>query len=108
MRLYAAGATENTHTAIEDLQRTIYLDREVHVSGCVDNIQTVFVPFATGRSGLNRNTALLFLVHEVRRGFAIMDFTGLMNLAGKLENAFRRRRFTRVDVGKNTDISVKA
>ena len=68
----------------------------------------MFIPFAAGSSGLNRDTALLLLFHEVRCGFAIVDFTGLMNLAGQLEDAFRRRRLARVYVGKNADISVKA
>jgi hypothetical protein len=35
-----------------------------------------------------------------------VDFAGLVNLAGELQNALGRRRFARVYVGKNADIAV--
>ena len=74
----------------------------------VDNVQAMLVPLATGRSRLNRNAALLFLLHEVRGGFPVMDFTGLMDLAREFQNALGCCRLARVNVGKNADVSVSA
>jgi hypothetical protein len=37
-----------------------------------------------------------------------MDFAGFMDLAGQLQDSFCGRRLARINVGKDTDISVGA
>jgi hypothetical protein len=66
----------------------------------------VTFPKTSGRSGLNRNTALSFLFHEVHSGCAVVDLADFMNLTGEFENAFGGGRFARVNVGENSDVTV--
>ncbi len=108
LRLDTAGSAEHAHTAVENLQRTIDLDREVHVSGRVDDVQGVIFPVAAGRSRLDRDATLLFLLHEVRRGFTVVDFTRTVDLARELQDALGRRGLARVHVGKDADVAVSA
>jgi hypothetical protein len=51
---------------------------------------------------------LLLLLHEICRGFAIVNLTGAMDLARELEDSLGRRRLARIDVGEDTDISINA
>ena len=108
LRFDAAGTAEDADAAVEHLERTVNLDGEVDVPGGVDDIQAVLVPLAAGRGRLDRDPALLLLLHEVGRGGAVMHFTDLVDLAGELEDAFGRRGFARVDVGKNADVPIGA
>jgi hypothetical protein len=71
---------------------------KVHVSGRVDDVQAMVIPETGGRSRLNGDTALLLLLHEVRGRGAIVYLTGLMDLAGELEDALGRGGFTGIDV----------
>ncbi len=108
LRLHAARATENADTAVKNLERTVDFDREVHVSRRVDDVEAMLVPLAAGRGGLDRNAALLLLVHEVGRRFAVVDFARTMNFPRELQDALGRGRLARVDVGKYADVSVNA
>ena len=106
MRLYAARSTENANTTVEHLQRTVNFDSEVHVPGRIDDVQTMSVPLATGRSGLDSNAALLLLVHEVGGSRAIVHFTDFVNLAGEFQDPLGCGGFTGINVGKNADIPI--
>jgi hypothetical protein len=55
---------------------------------------------------LDGNTALLFLLHEIGSRLAVVNLTGLVDLAGQLQDAFRRRGLACIDVGEDTDVSV--
>jgi len=66
------------------------------------------VPLAACGCRLDGNAAFLFLFHEVGRGRAIVDLTDLMDFAGELKDTFCGGGLTGIDVGENTDISVKA
>jgi hypothetical protein len=68
----------------------------------------VVVPVAARCCGLDRNAALLFLLHEVGRRFTVMYFTRAVNLARQFQDAFRRRGLTRIDVRENTNVAVRA
>ena len=66
----------------------------------------MLIPLAAGRSGLNGNTAFLFLVHEIGCRRAIMHFTDLVDFTGKLEDTLGRGGFTGINMGKNADIPI--
>jgi hypothetical protein len=66
----------------------------------------VVCPGAAGRSGLNRNAAFLFLLHEVGGSRAIVNFANFMDFACQLENTFRCGGFPRIDVGEDADIAI--
>jgi len=48
----------------------------------------------------------LLLFHEVSGGCTIMYFSGFMYLSGELENSLGGCGLTRINVGKDTDISL--
>ena len=104
--LHTAGATEYAHTTVEHFERAIHFDGEVDVSGRVDNVQAVAVPLAGGGGGLDGNTALAFLVHEVGGGFTLVNLSGFVDLPGQLQNAFRGRCLAGINVGENANVSV--
>jgi hypothetical protein len=66
----------------------------------------VIVPFTAGCGGLNRNSALLLLIHEIGSGCAIVNLTDFVNLAGQFQNPFGGGGLTGVYVGKNADVPV--
>ena len=106
LRFDAARAAEYADAAVEHLQRAIDLNREVHVSRGVDDVQAMLVPLATGRSRLNRNAALLFLFHEVRRGFTVVHLTGAVNLTRQLQDALGRCGLAGVNMGEYADVPI--
>ena len=50
-------------------------------------------------------TSFSFLVHEIHDGIALMHFTALAHHISVEQNPFGNRRFTRVNVCHDTDIS---
>ena len=90
-------------------------DRETPPSGTVRDLLearaqgggvAVVFPETRGRCRLDGYAALGFLFHEVCGGFAIMNFTCLMDFTRKLKNTFCGSCFARIYVSKNTDITV--
>ena len=67
LRLHARHAVEHHDRAVEHAQRTVHFDREVHVPGGVDDVDLLLAPEGRDRGRLNRDAALLFLLHVVRR-----------------------------------------
>jgi hypothetical protein len=72
----------------------------------IDNIQPVILPECRGRSRLNGDAALLFLVHKVSGRCAIVDFTDLVDLASNVQDSFCGRCFTRINMGEYSNISI--
>ena len=70
---------------------------------CVDDVELVIVPETSGRSGLNGDTALGFLIHEVHGGFAVVNLTDLVDFSGKFENTLGGGCFAGVNVGEDAD-----
>ena len=108
LRLNAAGTAEHADAAVENLERTVNFDGEVHVARGVDDVELVILPEAGGGGGLDGDAALGFLFHEVHRRCAIVNFPDLVDLAGELENTFGGGRFARINVGENADVAVFA
>jgi hypothetical protein len=105
--LNAAGTTEYADTAVEYFQRTIHFYGEVNVAGGVDDVEAVAFPEAADSSGLNGNTALGFLFHEVGGGLTLVYFTQLVDTAGEFEDTFSCSGFTGINVGEDTNIAVE-
>jgi hypothetical protein len=76
------------------------------VSRGVDDVQLVVIPEARRRGGLNRDATLLFLLHEIGGGRAVVHLPDLVDLAGELEDALGGRRLAGVHVGEDADVSV--
>lgn len=96
---------EDRDGTVENTQRTLDLDREVHVAGRVDDVDGVVVPVGGGSSRGNGDTPLLLLLHPVHRGGAVVDLTHLVGDTGVVEDPLSRRGLTRVDVSHDPDVA---
>ncbi|BFM38308.1 hypothetical protein OLK001_02340 [Synechocystis sp. LKSZ1] len=63
-------------------------------------------PETTGGSGLNGNTALLLLLHEVCGGGTFVNLTDFVDFSRQLQNTFGGGGFARIYVGENANVSV--
>ena len=111
--LYATDRTQYRDSAVEDAQAALDFDREVDMSGRVDNIDAVLLKLLvhalpeTGRGGRrNRDTAFLLLFHPVHDGSTIMNLTYLVRDTGIEKDALSSRRLARVNMGHDADIAV--
>ena len=70
----------------------------------INDIDTVVSPKTRGSGRCDGYPALLFLLHPVHSSGAFMHLSQLVRNAGVIQNAFRRRGLTRVDVRHDSDI----
>ena len=104
-----ADGAEDGDGAVEDAERALHFDGEVHVARGVDDVVLVAVgmpfPVHGGGGGGDGDASFLFLHHPVHSGAALVGFTELVVFAGVEEDALCRRRFAGVDVGHDTDVA---
>ena len=72
--------------------------------GGVDDVDRVAVPLGRGCGRGDRDPSLLFLLHPIHYGRALMNLTHLVGAARVVENSFGRRRLARIDVGHDSDV----
>ena len=106
--LNATGSAENTNTTVENLQRTIDLNREVNVSRSINDIHAMVIPETSGGSRLNGNSTFCLLLHEVGCGLTVVNLTCFVDLSGELKNTLGRRGFSCIHVREDADITVFA
>ena len=111
--LHAAHSAVHHASTVQHAHGTLHFNREVHVAGGVDDVETVFgvgqvhtLPEAGHSSRSNRDAALLFLLHPVGRSSTIVHFAQLVGHACVEQDTFGRGGFACVDVRRNTDITV--
>jgi hypothetical protein len=99
--------------AVEHAQAALDFDGEVDVPGGVDDVEAVFgrdlsMPFqnAVGGSDVMVMPALLLLLHPVHGRGAVVHFADLVADAGVEQDALRRGRLARVDVGHDAEVAV--
>ena len=105
---------QNSATApIEHAQGTLHLDGEVDVPGGVEDVDAMLgeglvhaLPEAGGGGGGDGDAALLFLLHVVHHGRAVMHLADLVRDAGVEQDALGRRRLPRVDVRGDADVPI--
>ena len=112
----AVLGVENANSAVQHAKGSLDLDREVHVSGGVDDVDPVleraglgFVVFLNGpvRSGSRRgdgDAALLLLCHPVHGGCAVVGLTDLVINTRIKQNTFRQGSLSGVNMRNDTDI----
>ena len=117
LRLNAGIGVQHTNCAIQHSQRTLNLNREVDVSGRVDDIEAVLLrlsrlavlgtfPEGRRRSRGNRDTTLLLLLHPVHGRGTIVHFADLVRLACVIQNALGRCGLTGVDMRHDTKVTI--
>ena len=70
----------------------------------INNIDAVALPVAGSRRGLNGNTALPFLLHEIHYGSALIDVAYFVRPAGVIQHTLGSCGFTCVNMSDNADI----
>ena len=106
LRLDARDGIKDRARAVEDAQRALDFDGEIHVTGRVDDVDAVIAPVAGGGSGRNRDATLLLLLHPVHHRRAFVDLADLVRLAGIEEDPLGRGRLPGIDVGHDADVPV--
>lgn len=104
MRLDSLGCIEDSDSSVEDSHGPLYLDREIHVSRSVDDIDLAILPETSGRSGSDGDSPFLLLSHPIHGGLTLMDLSDLMRLSSIEKDAFRSRGLPGINVGDDTDI----
>ena len=118
LRLNARDRAEDRDRAVQNTHRPLDLDREVNVTGRIDDVDTVRrdaraglggvvfrAPETGGRCRRDRDAALLLLLHPVHRRRAFMHFADLVVAARVEQDALRHRRLARIDMRCDADIS---
>ena len=105
LRLNASLSAKDGNRTVKNAERTLNFNSKVNVTRCVDDVDTVTLPEASGSSGCDRDTALLLLSHPVHRSGAVMSFSHLVVNTGVEKNTLGSRCFTGIDMSHNTDIS---
>src|SRR5258708_15039267 len=90
---------------IEYPQAPLDLDCEVHVPGCVYDVDRVIAPVGGRRCRRDRDPALLLLDHPVHGGSPLVDLAHLVDAAGVEKDPLRRRCLARVDMRHDPDVS---
>ena len=105
LRLDATDRAEDRDGAVENAQRALDLDREVDVTGRVDDLDPVVLPERSRRGGRDGDAALLLLDHPVHGGSAVVDLTDLVRLARVVQDALGRGGLAGVDVSHDPDVA---
>src|SRR5690348_1706108 len=113
LRLHAADRAQHEHRAVEHAQRTLHLDREIDVSGGIDDVEAVLrqgvvhaIPEAGRGRGRDGDAAFLFLLHPVHRGRTIVHLANLVIDAGVEEDALGGRGLAGIDVGHDAEVPI--
>src|SRR5690606_7715840 len=111
--LHATHGAIHHACAIQDAHGTLDFDGEVNVSGGVDDVDPVLGTASvhalpeTGDGGRGDGDApLLFLLHPVRGGGAIVHLAQLVAHTCIKQYALGGRGFTCIDMRRNTDIAI--
>ena len=104
LRLDAGDAIEDDHRAVEHAQAPLDLDREVHVPGRIDDVDTMVAPERGRGRGRDGDAPLLLLGHPVHRGRALMDLADLVDLLRVEEDPLGDGGLAGVDMRDDSDV----
>ncbi len=104
--LDAGDRIEHRDRPIQNPQAALDLDREVDVTGRVDDVDPVIVPGAGGRGRGDGDAPLLLLLHPVHGRGALVHLADLVRLSGVIEDALGRGRLAGIDVRHDADVAI--
>src|SRR3989344_7957232 len=115
LRLNARNTVKDDDRAIQDAHASLHFTGKVDMSGSINDVEAVlvgsisphvcWVPEARNRGGGDSDATLTLLLHPISYRVALMHLAYSMALASVVENALRRGRFTRIDVGNYSKIA---
>ena len=78
LRLDSAARRQDCNRAVEHSQRTLDLDREIHMPRRIDDVDSMILPKTGRRRRSDRNAALLLLHHPIHRRRAVVHLADLV------------------------------
>ncbi len=105
LRFHPSDRTEDGYRSVQNSQTTLHLYRKVHVSGRVDNIDTMVSPMTRSGCRGDGDTTLFFLDHPVHRGRTFMYLAHLAHTTGVEQDALGRRSLTGVNMSHDAYVS---
>ncbi len=107
LRLHAADRAEHKDRPVQNAERALDLNREVHVAGGIDEVHRVPLPLQVRGGTGDGDAPLFFELHVVhhRPVAAPFDLTHFVNPAGIKQNPLAERRLAGVDVGGNAEVA---
>ena len=108
--LHSVLGTEHQHGAVEHPERTLDLDGEVDVSRRIDERDDVLAPLHAGGRRLHGDAPATLDVQGVHQGSAagVVDLLHAVDSAAIEEDPFGEGGLARVDVGADSDVSLKS
>ena len=102
---YAAFGAEYGDGTVQYTQGSLYLYGKVHVTRCIDNVDSSVFPLSGRSSRSDGDASFLLLLHPVHDSRTFVRLTHFMSLTGIEQNTLGRSRFTGVDVRHDADIA---
>src|SRR5690606_29163987 len=118
-RLDSGNPTEYDNRSIKNPERTLHLSGKVHVTGSIDDVNALLSakaglidtgifqlhPLTSDRSRGDRDPAGPLLLHPIRRGLSVVDFTNLMDHPRVKQDPLSECRLPRIDMCGNPDVA---
>src|SRR5580704_14990382 len=113
LRLHARHRAVDGDGRIEHAQAALDFDGEVHVPRRIDDVDAMLgkalvhsLPEASGRRGGDGDAALLFLLHVIHHGRAVVHLADLVRDAGVKQNTLGRGGLARINMRRDTDVPI--
>ena len=103
--LNPSDRTKNRNSPIENPERTLDLDGEVHMAGGVDDVDPMVAPQACGGRRGDRYAPLLLLDHPVHGGSPFIHLTDLVVDPRIVKDPLGRGGLSRINMGHDADIA---
>jgi hypothetical protein len=117
--LHAGHSAENDDGTIKNTERALDLGREIHVTGSVNDVNTLLLaevrfintrfftlhPLAGDGGGGDRDAAGPLLLHPVGRRLSVVDFADLVDHARVKQNPLSKGGLPRINVRGNPDVA---
>jgi hypothetical protein len=105
LRLDAAHGAENRHGAVQNPERTLNLDGEIHMTGRIDDVDPVVAPQTSRSRGSDRNATFLLLDHPIHGRGALVDLADFVVVPRVIYVPLGGGRISRFDVCPDADIT---
>ena len=96
---------KNGYSTVQNAEWTLYFDREVHVSWCVDDVYTSIFPLSCCSRRSDSDPTFLLLLHPVHLWRTFVSFTDFVNLTSVVKDTLSCSCLTSIDVSHDTDIT---
>jgi len=104
LRFHTRDGIEHRHRAVQHTKRPLDFHREVHVPGCVYDVDRVLAPVGGRCRRRDRDPPLLLLDHPVHGRRPFVDLAHLVDAPCIEKDAFGGRGLTGVDVRHDPDV----